>query len=80
MENEKFGPLKMAGVDGQITAVLTNENLLLERSDRKGMRIDLDTITRIRHHHVAFTPPLVTLFGVLEILSSFRIFTGVVQY
>ena len=40
----------MAGVDGQITAVLTNENLLLERSDRKGMRIDLDTITRIRHH------------------------------
>ena len=80
MENEKFGPLKMAGVDGQITAVLTNENLLLERSDRKGMRIDLDTITRIRHHHVAFTPPLVTLFGVLAILSSFRIFTGVVQY
>ena len=70
----------MAGVDGQITAVLTNENLLLERSDRKGMRIDLDTITRIRHHHVAFTPPLVTLFGVLAILSSFRIFTGVVQY
>ena len=80
MENEKFGPLKMAGVDGQITAVLTNENLLLERSDRKGMRIDLDTITRIRHHHVAFTPPLVTLFGVLAIISSFRIFTGVVQY
>ncbi len=80
MENEKFGPLKMAGVDGQITAVLTNENLLLERSDRKGMKIDLDTITRIRHHHVAFTPPLVTLFGVLAILSSFRLFTGVVQY
>ena len=80
MENEKFGPLKMAGVDGQITAVLTNENLLLERSDRKGMRIDLDTITRIRHHHVAFTPPLVTLFGVLAIFSSFRLFTGVMQY
>ena len=70
----------MAGVEGQVTAVLTNENLLLERSDRKGMRIDLDTITRIRHHHVAFTPPLVTLFGVLAILSSFRIFTGAVQY
>lgn len=70
----------MAGVEGQITAVLTNENLLLERSDRKGMRIDLDTITRIRHHHVAFTPPLVTLFGVLSILSSFRIFTGSIQY
>jgi len=80
LENEKFGPLKMAGVEGQVTAVLTNENLLLERSDRKGMRIDLDTITRIRHHHVAFTPPLVTLFGVLAILSSFRIFTGAVQY
>ncbi len=70
----------MAGVEGQVTAVLTNENLLLERSDRKGMRIDLDTITRIRHHHVAFTPPLVTLFGVLAILSSFRVWTGAVQY
>lgn len=80
MENEKFAPLKMAGVDGQITAILTNENLLLERNDRKGMRIDLDTITRIRHHNVAFTPPLVTLFGVLAILSSFRVFTGVIQY
>ena len=80
MENEKFAPLKMAGVEGQITAILTNENLLLERNDRKGMRIDLDTITRIRHHNVAFTPPLVTLFGVLAILSSFRVWTGVVQY
>jgi len=70
----------MAGVEGQITAILTNENLLLERNDRKGMRIDLDTITRIRHHNVAFTPPLVTLFGVLAILSSFRVWTGVVQY
>ncbi len=70
----------MAGVEGQITAILTNENLLLERNDRKGMRIDLDTITRIRHHNVAFTPPLVTLFGVLAVLSSFRVWTGVVQY
>jgi hypothetical protein len=80
LENEKFAPLKMAGVEGQITAILTNENLLLERNDRKGMRIDLDTITRIRHHNVAFTPPLVTLFGVLAVLSSFRVWTGVVQY
>ena len=37
----------MAGVDGQITAVLTNENLLLERSDRKGMRIDFNAISKI---------------------------------
>ncbi|MBT4060265.1 MAG: hypothetical protein HOE69_08205 [Euryarchaeota archaeon] len=79
MDNEKFAPLKMAGVEGNITAILTDDNLLLERSDSKGMRIELESITRLRHHHVAFTPPLLTFFGVLSILASLRVFTGDIQ-
>ncbi|MBS71619.1 MAG: hypothetical protein CMO20_01515 [Thermoplasmata archaeon] len=79
MDNERIAPLKMAGVEGHITAVLTDGNLLLERNDGKGMRFDLDSITRIRHHHVAITPPLLTLFGVLALLASIRVFSGYVQ-
>ena len=63
----------MAGVEGQVTAILTDENLLLERSDGKGMRFELDSISRIRNHHVAVTPPLLTLFGVLSLLSLIHI-------
>mgnify|MGYP001213670320 CR=1 FL=1 len=69
----------MAGVEGQVTAILTDENLLLERSDGKGMRFELDSIARIRNHHVAVTPPLLTLFGVLSLLASIRVFSGQIQ-
>ena len=69
----------MAGVEGQVTAILTDENLLLERSDGKGMRFELDSISRIRNHHVAVTPPLLTLFGVLSLLASIRVFSGQIQ-
>ena len=79
MESERFAPLRMAGVEGHVSAVLTADNLLLERSDGKGMKIDLESISRIRHHHVAITPPLLTLFGVLSILAGYRVFTGQVQ-
>lgn len=69
----------MAGVEGQVTAILTDETLMIERVDRKGMKIELDSISRLRHHHVAFTPPLLTLFGILAIFGSVRIFTGQMQ-
>ncbi|MDP7312161.1 MAG: hypothetical protein QF831_01845 [Candidatus Thalassarchaeaceae archaeon] len=79
MDNERFAPLNMAGVEGQVAAILTDENLLLERSNGKGMRVELDSIARIRHHHVAVTPPLLTLFGVLALIASIRVFSGQVQ-
>jgi len=69
----------MAGIEGQVAAVLTDESLLLERNNGKGMRVELDSIARIRHHHVAVTPPLLTLFGVLSLLASIRVFSGQVQ-
>lgn len=40
------------------------------------MRIELDSIVRLRHHHVAITPPLLTLFGVLAVIASFRVLDG----
>jgi hypothetical protein len=69
----------MAGVEGQVAAVLTEESLLLERNDGKGMRVELSSIARIRNHHVAVTPPLLTVFGVLSLLASIRVFSGQIQ-
>lgn len=76
MESEIFPSLRVAGIDGQVDAVLSEKSLLLERADGKGMRIELESIVRIRHHHVAITPPLLTLFGVLAIIASFRVLDG----
>ncbi len=76
MESEIFPSLRVAGIDGQVDALLSDKSLLLERTDGKGMRIELDTIVRLRHHHVAITPPLLTLFGVLAVIASFRVLDG----
>lgn len=76
MESEIFPSLRVAGIDGQVDAVLSEKSLLLERADGKGMRIELESIVRIRHHHVAITPPLLTLFGVLAMVASFRVLDG----
>lgn len=76
MDTEIFPALRVAGIDGQVDALLSDKSLLLERSDGKGMRIELDTIVRLRHHHVAITPPLLTLFGVLAVVASFRVLDG----
>ena len=51
----------------------------MERRDGKGMRIDLDAIHRLRHHHVAITPPLVTLIGFISLLAGARVLHGMVQ-
>jgi hypothetical protein len=76
LESEIFPALRVAGIDGQVDALLSDKSLLLERADGKGMRIELDTIVRLRHHHVAITPPLLTLFGVLAVIASFRVLDG----
>ena len=51
LEHELFHSLRVAGIDGRIKCVLSERTLLLERRDGKGMRIDLDAIHRLRHHH-----------------------------
>jgi hypothetical protein len=79
LEHELFHSLRVAGIDGRIKCVLSERTLLLERRDGKGMRIDLDAIHRLRHHHVAITPPLVTLIGIISLLAGARVLDGRVQ-
>jgi hypothetical protein len=79
LEHELFHSLRVAGIDGRIKGVLSERTLLLERRDGKGMRIDLDAIHRLRHHHVAITPPLVTLIGIISLLAGARVLDGRVQ-
>ncbi len=69
----------MAGIDGNVDTLLTDENLLIERRDGKGMRITLDSIVRLRHHSVAITPPLVTFIGLILIIASWRVLSGQAQ-
>ena len=57
---EILAPLRLAGIEGRIKGLLDERAFLLERRDGKGLRISVDSIQRVRHHHVPITPPGIT--------------------
>ena len=59
--------------------MLDERALLLERRDGKGMRIALDSIQRVRHHHTPFTPPGITWIGVITLILAARVLSGSIQ-
>ena len=53
---EVLSTFRLAGVGGAIKGILNEKSLLLERRDGKGLRVDIDTIHRVRHHHTPLIP------------------------
>ncbi|MEE3083015.1 MAG: hypothetical protein VX320_02860 [Candidatus Thermoplasmatota archaeon] len=66
-------------MEGRIKGVLDERMLLFERRDGKGLRIELDSIQRVRHHHVPITPPGITWLGVITIILAARVLSGSIQ-
>lgn len=77
--HEILAPLRLAGMEGRIKGVLDERMLLFERRDGKGLRIELDSIQRVRHHHVPITPPGITWLGVITIILAARVLSGSIQ-
>ena len=68
--SEILATFRLAGVGGAIKGVLNEKSLLLERRDGKGLRVDIDTIRRVRHHHTPVIPQGLTWIGVITLTHS----------
>lgn len=77
--HEILAPLRLAGMEGRIKGVLDERMILFERRDGKGLRIELNSIQRVRHHHVPITPPGITWLGVITIILAARVLSGTIQ-
>ena len=77
--NEILATFRLAGVSGAIKGVLNEKSFLLERRDGKGLRVDIDTIRRVRHHHTPMIPQGLTWIGVIALILATRVLSGPIQ-
>ena len=61
---------RLAGVGGGVKGLLNEKSLLLERRDGKGIRVDIKTIRRVRHHHIPVIAPGLTWIGFITLILS----------
>jgi len=77
--SEVLATFRLAGVGGSIKGVLNEKSLLLERRDGKGLRVDIDTIRRVRHHHTPVIPQGLSWIGVITLILATRVLSGPIQ-
>ena len=70
---ESFGNLRLTGIDGRLRTVLTEESLRLERSDGKGIRIQIASIISLRLIPIAPVPNGFAVLSALLLLYGLRI-------
>ena len=76
VEYEIFSALSMAGVQGRIKAVLSEEKLLLERRTGHTLQLKLSAMNRLRHHHSSLIPRWMLGFGLVLLYGAWRVFVG----
>ena len=77
--HEILATFRLAGVGGGIKGLLNEKSLLLERRDGKGIRIDINTIRRVRHHHIPVIAPGLTWIGFITLILAARVLSGPIQ-
>ncbi len=77
--HEILTTFRLAGVGGGIKGVLNEKSLLLERRDGKGIRLDIETIRRVRHHHIPVIPQGLTWMGFITLILAARVLSGPIQ-
>jgi len=77
--SEILATFRLAGVGGAIKGILNERSLLLERRDGKGLRVDIDTIRRVRHHHTPMIPQGLTWMGIITLILAARVLSGSIQ-
>ena len=77
--SEILATFRLAGVGGGIKGLLNEKSLLLERRDGKGIRLDINTIQRVRHHHIPVIPQGLTWIGFITLILAARVLSGPIQ-
>ena len=78
--HELLTTFRLAGVGGGVKGLLSEKSLLLERRDGKGIRVDIKTIRRVRHHHIPVIAPGLTWIGFITVILAARVLTGPAQF
>ena len=76
---ELLTTFRLAGVGGGVKGLLNEKSLLLERRDGKGIRVDIKTIRRVRHHHIPVIAPGLTWIGFITLILAARVLSGPAQ-
>ena len=66
-EAELIGNLSLVGIRGRFCAILTERQLTLERFDGYGIRMDLESISKMRHMKVPSLPGGTPIIGAVAI-------------
>ena len=77
--HEILTTFRLAGVGGGIKGILSEKSLLLERRDGKGLRVDMNSILRVRHHHTPMIPQGLTWIGFITLILATRVLSGPIQ-
>ena len=72
-KNELLGNLSLVGVKGVFVAVLSEQQLTLERRDGKGLKIRLAAINRTRHLKIPFLPNGLMPLGLISSALGFTV-------
>ncbi len=77
--HEVLATFRLAGIGGGIKGILNEKSLLLERRDGKGLRVDINSILRVRHHHTPMIPQGLTWIGFITLILATRVLSGPIQ-
>jgi hypothetical protein len=64
---ELIGGLYLVGARGKFCAVITEQQLTIERFDGKGIRLNLAAIERMRHLRIPMLPSGIVILGIISI-------------
>ncbi len=73
VESEPTGSFRLAGVEGGFKGMVTGQDIILERSDGRGVRIAIDAVSKVRHHLTPSVPRGFAILAIFGIIVSFRV-------
>ena len=72
-ESELIGNLSLVGMRGNFIAVLNQRQLTIENRIGQGLRIDLNSISKMRHINIPILPSGTPVIGALVVAIGYSI-------
>ena len=72
-ESELIGNLSLVGMRGNFVAVLDQRQLTIENRIGQGLRIDLNSISKMRHMNIPILPPGTPVIGAMAVAIGYSI-------
>ncbi len=70
---EALGAFRLAGFEGGFRGMVTQQDITMERSDGRGIRIAIESISKVRHQLTASVPRGFAVLSLLALIASIRV-------